>query len=227
MVSHRNNPSIQKKTRILIVEDHPLLRAGLVQLIESEPDLEVCSEVASSEEGWKAVMNGQAELVITDITLPGKNGMEFLKDIRAIRPELPVLVMSMHDEVLYAERVLAAGGQGYLMKNEGGEMVLRAIRRVLNGKIYLSESMNDRILERCSGRSQGPSLSGVERFSDRELEIYHLIGKGHCTKTISRQLKVSPKTVDSHRANMKQKLNLKTSEELIWHAANSAAVSGH
>ena len=225
MSSPRDRHNCAKKTQILIVEDHPLLRAGLVQLIRSEPDLDVCCEAASAEDGWEAVISGIADFVITDITLPGKSGMELLKDIRATRPELPVLVMSMHDEALYAERVLQAGGGGYLMKNEGSDKVLLAIRRVLKGKIYLSEGMNDRIVERCSGRNASPDSHGPESFSDRELEVYQLIGKGTSTKRISELLHVSTKTVDTHRANLKMKLNLKTTQELICHAANAAALA--
>jgi DNA-binding NarL/FixJ family response regulator len=218
------NRTVNQKTRILIVEDHPLLRAGLAQLIRSEPDLEVCCEAASAEEGFNVVTGGMVDFVITDLTLPGKSGLEFLKDIQSINPVVPVLVISMHDELLYAERILRAGGRGYLMKNEAGEKVLLAIRKVLSGQIYISEALTDRILAKVSGRATPFHVTGVEKFSDRELEIYQLIGKGTCTKEISQQLHLSPKTVESHRANIKQKLNLKTSEQLICHAANAAAL---
>jgi len=216
-VSHKSR-SLDKTKRILIVEDHPLLRAGLAQLINAEPDLQVCYEVACAEDAFDLVVGKKVDLVITDLTLPGKGGLEFLKDIQSISPELPVLVISMHDEVLYAERVLKAGGRGYMMKNQGSGDVLMAIRKVLKGQIYLSEAVTDRILGQVSGKTK--PTSGIEAFSDRELEIYQLIGKGTSTKRISQQLHLSPKTVEAHRANIKQKLRLKTSEELICHAAN-------
>jgi len=219
MVFHKNGVG-DKKTRVLIVEDHPLLRAGLVHLIRNEPDLEVCYEAASAEHALDLVVSNELDLVITDLTLPGKSGLEFLKDVQSVRSDLPVLVISMHEEVLYAERVLRAGGRGYLMKNEGSEKVLLAIRKVLKGQIYLSETVTDRILGRVTGKGGNAKASGVDAFSDRELEIYQLIGKGISTKQISQQLHLSPKTVEAHRANIKQKLRLKTSEELICHAAN-------
>lgn len=221
MPSAHSNRAADKKTRILIVEDHPLLRAGLAQLISNEPDLEVRYEVSSAELGFDIVVGKKVDLVITDLTLPGKSGLEFLKDLQSVDPNLPVLVISMHDEVLYAERVLRAGGRGYLMKNEGSEKVLEAIRKILNGQLYLSDVVKDRIiLGQVTGRGKVAKASGIETFSDRELEIYQLIGKGTCTKKISQQLHLSPKTVEAHRANIKQKLQLKTSEELICHAVN-------
>jgi DNA-binding NarL/FixJ family response regulator len=152
-----------------------------------------------------------------DISLPDKNGLELIKDIQAAKPGLPILVVSMHDEALYAERVLRAGGRGYVMKQEGGKRMLQAIRQVLTGQIFVSEKMSARILEMFSGR-RSVSTSPVERLSDREFEVFQLIGQGKGTREIAQHLHLSIKTVEVHRANIKQKLKLKTATDLVRHA---------
>jgi DNA-binding NarL/FixJ family response regulator len=153
-----------------------------------------------------------------DISLEGKSGLELLKDIQALHPEVPVLVMSMHHESLYAERVLRAGARGYVMKKAGGEAVLQAIRQVLNGKIYVSDKMSERILEVFSGVRSATSKSPIERLTDREFEVFKLIGEGCITHEIAKRLHISPKTVDVYRQNLKQKLKLPSATSLIQHA---------
>jgi len=153
-----------------------------------------------------------------DISLPDKNGLELIKDIQVFHPYLPVLVVSMHDESIYAERVLRAGGRGYIMKQEGGKKLMQAIRQVLGGQIYLSEKMSARILEIFSGRKDEAISSPVERLSDREFEIFQLVGQGRGTREIASHLSLSVKTVEVHRANMRRKLNLRTGTEVVHYA---------
>jgi len=203
------------KQRLLIVDDHPMMRQGLVQLINMEPDLAVCGEVENAEQAVQAIDTANPDLVLADISLPGKNGLELIKDFQAIRPGLPVLVISMHDESLYAERVLRAGGRGYIMKQEGGKKLMEAIRQVLAGQIYVSEKMSSEILETFSGRREGAESSPVEKLSDREFEVFQWIGQGKGTREIAEQLHLSVKTVEVHRVNIKKKLKQKSSAELI------------
>ncbi len=203
------------KKKILIIDDHPMMREGLTQLITHEPDLTVCGEAGEAGEGLEKVKTLQPDLVLSDITLPGKNGIELIKDIQALHPGLPVLVISMHDETLYVERVLRAGGRGYVMKQEGGKKIMEAIRKVLEGQIAVSEKMSAKILEVFSGRRPETTSSPVENLTDREFEIFQLIAQGGETKDIADKLHLSPKTVEVHRANIKTKLKLKTMAELI------------
>jgi DNA-binding NarL/FixJ family response regulator len=207
--------SLAAKKRLLIVDDHPMMRQGLVQLINLEPDLEVCGEAENAEQAVQAVDLTKPDLVLADISLPGKNGLELIKDFQAIRPGLPVLVISMHDESLYAERVLRAGGRGYIMKQEGGKKLMHAIRQVLAGQIYISEKMSSEILEMLSGRREGAEGSPMEKLSDREFEVFQLVGQGKSTRDIAKQLHLSVKTVEVHRVNIKKKLKQKSSAELI------------
>src|SRR5437764_1022837 len=151
------------KTRILIVDDHPMMRQGLAQLINNEPDLTVCAEAENARQAFDAIAAGKPDLVLADITLPDKNGIELIKDLQALHPELPVLVISMHDESLFAERVLRAGGRGYIMKQEGGKKLMLAIRHVLSAQIYVSEKMSAKILENFSGKRSDASRSPIER----------------------------------------------------------------
>ena len=204
--------------RILIVDDHPMMRTGLAQLIGNEPDLKVVAEADTAGQAINLVSKQKFDLALLDISLPDKSGLELIKDIRALRPEMPVLVVSMHDEMVYAERVLRAGGRGYIMKQEGGEKFLRAIRQVLAGEVFVSEKMSARILEVFSGRQPEHSGSPVRKLSDREFEVFQLIGQGVGTRAIAEQLHLSVKTVEVHRANIKEKLALKTATELVRYA---------
>ncbi|MEX2382709.1 MAG: response regulator transcription factor [Opitutales bacterium] len=205
--------------KILIVDDHPMMREGLAQLISREKDLSVCGEAEDAAPALDAVEKLNPDLVLIDITLTRKNGIELIKDIHAIRPDLLTLVISMHDEALYAERVLRAGGSGYIMKQEGGKRIMQAIRTVLSGQIYVSEKVSSKILDIFSGRKSQTEAAPVQRLSDRELEIFHLVGEAKSTKEIAERLNISRKTVEVHKANIKKKLNLKTSYELVSYAA--------
>jgi DNA-binding NarL/FixJ family response regulator len=205
----------RSKKRILIVDDHPMMRQGLAQLINSEPDLEVCAEADTAAQALHLVGTSKADLIIVDISLPDKNGLELIKDIRALFPELLILVVSMHDESLYAERVLRAGARGYLMKQEGGKKLMEAIRQILAGQIYVSEKMSATILEIFSGRRNHDGGSPMERLTDREFEVFQLVGEGRGTREIAAHLHLSVKTIEVHRANIKEKLRLKNATELV------------
>ncbi len=214
--------SAPKKKRILIVDDHPMMRQGLTQLIGVESDLAVSGEAESAEAALDCIRTLRPDLVLADISLPGKNGLELIKDFQALAPGLPVLVVSMHDESLYAGRVLKAGGRGYIMKQEGGKKLMLAIRQVLAGKIYVSEKMSAEILETFSGGRVGAEGSPVEKLTDREFEVFQLIGQGIGTRAVAEKLHLSVKTVEVHRANIKVKLQLKTAPELIRFAVRWA-----
>ena len=205
------------KKRVLIVDDHPLMRQGLAQLINHEPGLMVVGEASDAAAGLSAVIELKPDLVIIDISLPGKNGLELIKDIRACTKQPALLVHSMHDESLYVERVLRAGGQGYIMKQEGGKKMMEAIAKILEGEIYVSPAMSGKILEIFSGR-RAATTDPVEALSDRQFEIFQMIGHGKGTRVIAEELKVSIKTVDAHRANIKDKLLLKSGNELVRYA---------
>lgn len=212
--------------QILIVDDHPMMRQGLAQLIGLEKDLTVCGEAESAAGALEAIGKFKPDLVLSDISLPGKNGLELIKDFQAMHPGLPVLVISMHDESLYAERVLRAGGRGYIMKQEGGKKLMDAIRQVLEGKIYVSEKISADILETFSGRKSGAEGSPLEKLTDREFEVFQLIGQGRGTKDIAEKLHLSIKTVDVHRANIKAKLKLQSASELIRFAVRWSESQG-
>jgi DNA-binding NarL/FixJ family response regulator len=205
----------QKKWRILVVDDHPMMRQGLAQLIGAEPDLAVCGEAENAESALDNLGVLKPDLVLADISLPGKNGLELIKDFQVVQPGLAVLVISMHDESLYAERVLRAGGRGYIMKQEGGKKLMLAIRQVLDGKIYVSEKISAEILEIFSGRRAGTESSPVEKLTDREFEVFQLVGRGKGTREIAAKLHLSVKTVEVHRANIKTKLELNSAAELV------------
>lgn len=211
--------SAKTRSKILVVDDHAVLREGLVAQINREPGLVVCGEAETASAAIEAVEKLNPDLVLADITLPGRNGLELIRDLRAMRPNLPVLVLSMHDASLFAERVLRAGGRGYISKQRSGSQLITAIRHVLGGQIYLSEEVSTRLLGSFTGKSQRPkTLSPVEQLTDRELEVFHLIGQAKETKEISRRLGMSVKTVEAHRASIKRKLKLKTGPELARHA---------
>jgi DNA-binding NarL/FixJ family response regulator len=207
----------QSRHRILIVDDHPMMREGLRTLISRERDLIVCGEAETAGEALDALTKLKPDLVLADITLPGPNGIELIKDICALQQGMLILVISMHDESLYAERVLHAGARGYIMKQENGPTMMRAIRQVLAKGIYLSDKMSARILENVVG--QRTKASPIERLSDREWEVFQLIGRGKSTVQIADELHLSTKTVEAHRARVKEKLDLQTMTELISFAS--------
>ena len=207
----------QSRHRILIVDDHPMMREGLRTLISRERDLIVCGEAETASQALDAVAKLKPDLVLADITLPGPNGIELIKDICALQQGMLILVISMHDESLYAERVLRAGARGYIMKQESGPTMMQAIRQVLAKRIYLSDKVSARILEYVVGKRT--EASPITRLSDREWEVFELIGRGRSTVQIAEELHLSPKTVEAHRAHVKEKLGLRTMTELVSFAS--------
>jgi DNA-binding NarL/FixJ family response regulator len=203
--------------RVLIVDDHPMMREGLAQLIEHEEDLCAANQADNAAQALQMIGSALPDLVLLDISLPDKNGLEVIKDIHAFDPKLPILVVSMHDETLYAERVLRAGGRGYIMKQEGGKKLMQAIRHVLSGQIYVSEKMAAKILAIFSGH-RPDTRSPVEQLTDREFEVFQLIGQGQGTRQIAEGLHLSVKTVEVHRGNIKRKLELQSGNEVIRYA---------
>lgn len=207
-----------QKHRVFLVDDHPIVLTGFTLMLNAQPDIDVCGNASSAEEAVQKVCAAKPDLVITDITLPGRSGLDFLKDIIAVNPAQRVLVVSMHDETLYAERAIRAGARGYLMKEAGSEKMLAAIRHVLGGNIYVSERIQAKILNSMHTPSQRASASPVEKLSDREFEVFRLLGEGKTTKEIADQLHLSGKTVAVHRGHIKEKLEIKSATELM-HAA--------
>lgn len=203
--------------RILLVEDHPIARQGLAELINGEKDLTVCGDAESLPQALDQIAKRDPALVVLDITLKGSNGLEVLKHIKTGYPKLKVLMLSMHDEGLYALRAIRAGASGYIMKHEATERILGAIRRVLDGEIYLSEHMEKRTLQQLTRKAECTG-SPLEILSDRELEVFNMIGQGKGTRQIAEELHLSIKTVESHRAHIKEKLNLNNATELVQHA---------
>lgn len=214
------------RKRILIVDDHPFMRAGLAQLIDRQPDMRVCREAGHPAEALQALAREVPDLVLTDITMPGRSGAEFIKDLLALHPGLPVLVISMHDEAIYAERMLRAGARGYIMKEAGGEALLAALRQVLSGQVYLSGKLSARLLETLTGGQPRGSTSPIAKLTDREFEVFRLIGQGKSTHDIAAQLHLSTKTVDVHRANIKGKLGITDGTALVRHAVRWVETQG-
>jgi DNA-binding NarL/FixJ family response regulator len=200
--------------RIVIVDDHPLFRKGLEQLIHSDGGFAVCGEAGNASEAMEVIRKLDPDLAIVDLSLPGANGIELIKNIRAEFPKLPILVLSMHDESLYALRALRAGAEGYVMKHEAMANVIRAIDEVFSGRPYLSPAMAAQVITKFAHRPLGDETDVVERLSDRELEILELIGKGTEVRQIAKQLHLSPKTVETHRAHIREKLQLKNAREV-------------
>jgi DNA-binding NarL/FixJ family response regulator len=207
-----------RKIRVLVVDDHPIVRQGLSQLINQEPDLMVCGEAEDARTALDAIDPSQPDILIVDVSLEGPDGIELLKTIRAKDTRLPVLILSMHDESLYAERALRAGANGYIMKQEATERVLVAIRQILGGEVYVSERMAKKMVQQFIGGSGVSKRSIIDELTDRELEVFRLIGQGHGTRQIAEELHLSVKTVESYHAHIKEKLFLKNARELAQHA---------
>jgi DNA-binding NarL/FixJ family response regulator len=219
-MSKQTQPTIRKgKARVLLVDDHPILRKGLAQMINMEQDLTVCGEAEEAGKAFELVGTLQPDVAVVDISLKTGNGIELVKNVKARYPELPILVLSMHDESLYAERALRAGSLGYIMKEEATEQVLVAIRRVLKGEIFLSEKMKSRMLQQLTtGGRNKVVVSPIENLTDRELEVFRLIGEGRSTRQIAGELHLSVRTVEAYREYIKSKLNLRNATELVQHA---------
>jgi DNA-binding NarL/FixJ family response regulator len=209
-----NSRKVASRKRIIIVDDHPMTREGLRGVINREPDLTVCFEAADASQALEAVQKLEPDLVLTDIKLPGRSGLELVKDLRTLQPQLKILALSMHEESLYAERMLRAGANGYITKQQPAEELVKAIRMVFEDHIYVSKEVSESVLRRFSGQ-QRESYSPVEILTDREFEIFQLLGKGVAVKEIAGQLHVSAKTVAVHNANIRRKLKLSNSAQLI------------
>ena len=214
--SGRTGPA---KARILLVEDHPIVRRGLTEVINGEPDLSVCAEAASAEQALEALeaCHPAPDAAVVDISLDGRNGIDLLKDLKNRHPDMPVLVLSMYDEAVYAERALRAGASGYVMKQEATGKVLEAVRRVLDGQVYVSEKLSTVMVRRVL---DGATTAGspFDQLSDRELEVFQLIAKGLGTRQIAEKLYRSVKTIEAHREHIKAKLGLQSSGELVRYA---------
>lgn len=215
-----------RRSKIFIVEDHPIMRRGLVELINLEKDMTVCGEADSVQTALELIKTATPHVALVDLSLKNESGLELIKDIRARFPSVLILVLSMHDEMFYAERVLRAGARGYIMKQQATHQVLVAIRRILGGEVYLSEAMASKVLRNFTGDKTEKSGSSVDKLSDRELEVFRLIGSGLGTRQIAERLSRSVKTVETYREHIKLKLNLKDSSELVqnaiqWSQSNS------
>ncbi|MBU6301406.1 MAG: response regulator transcription factor [Verrucomicrobia bacterium] len=203
--------------RLLIVDDHPLMRKGLVQLLGLETGLRIHGDVGTAAEAIAICLTDPPDLVLADLSLPDKNGLELIKDLRALNPDLRILVVSMHEESLYAARVLKAGARGYVMKEEAPENLIEAVRTVLRGGIFVSPKVSTKILEEFSNQRKGGD-SPVTRLTDRELEIFRMIGEGHGSRDIAGKLHISVRTIGAHRAHIKEKLGLRDATELVHRA---------
>jgi len=210
--------SLGAKKRILVVDDHPIIRQGLALMLNREGDLVVCGEAEDATGAMLVMASARPDILIVDISLNGPDGLDLLKNIRTTHPALPVLILSMHDESIYAERALRAGANGYIMKQEATEKVLVAIRRILNGEIYVSERIANKMLKHYITGAGGLKNSSISDLSDRELEVFRLIGEGHGTRQIAEELHLSIKTVESYQAHIKDKLSLRSARELMQHA---------
>ena len=218
MKSKHSPQSLPQKRTILLVDDHPIVRQGLAKLINDQPDLAVCGEADSPPKALRAIADLKPDLVILDLTLAEGDGLELCKQLHDGQPDLPILIVSMHDESMYAERSLRAGAMGYVMKQEPQEKVISGIRRVLAGETYLSEAMASKLLRSFGGGRDNAKTSPLERLSDRELQIFRLIGQGQSVRAIAETLFLSPKTVETHKEHIKQKLNLNSSNDLLRYA---------
>ena len=203
--------------RVFIVEDHPVMREGYVSLINSEPDMEVCGEASSAEEAFEKAAALDYDIAIVDLSLPGVNGVELVKRLRSYEDDAQILVVSAHDEALYAERALRAGARGYLMKHESAKKFVDAVRQVLEGDLYLSESLRTRFLnDRFGFGNEGGS--SVSRLTDREIEVFEHFGRGKSTREVAETMGLSLKTIESHRTNIKQKLGINRAAEFMQRA---------
>ncbi|MCA9212834.1 MAG: response regulator transcription factor [Planctomycetales bacterium] len=214
------------KHRIMIIDDHPLMRAGLRGLIEAESDMEVCCEASTAQEAMVGLREQTPDMAIVDISLSDSNGLELLKRIRSRNDDIKTIVVSMYEATMFAERALRAGAMGYVNKEEAVDVVVDAIRTVLAGSIYVDAETNKRLLWNMSGRSPSRDSDPIGQLSDRELEVFALLGKGQSTRDIANGLKLSVKTIESYRENIKTKIGVKTASELMRHAVQWVLENG-
>ena len=208
----------QPKARVLLVDDHAIVRQGLAELINDQPDLVTCGEADSPPQAMKVIAEMKPDIAVVDVSLNSGDGIDLCRQIQEQWPSIAILVLSMHDEALYAERALRAGASGYVMKQEPQETVMAAIRRVLRGETHLSEKMAAKLLRSFTGGRADTGTTPLERLSDRELQVFRLIGRGRSVKDIADELFLSPKTVETHKEHIKQKLNLDSSNDLLRYA---------
>ncbi len=209
----------RKPHQVFIIDDHPIMRVGLQRVIETDASFQVCGEYGKGRGAVDAILQSNADIILLDLSLPDGSGLELIKDLRAVNQTTPVLVVSMHDECLYAERVLKAGANGYIMKQEASDNVIQGLTEILNGDIFVSQRLYRRMLKRMTRRSRSSSdQPSLELLSDREFEVFELIGRGVPTREIAETLNISTKTVDAHRANIKDKLGLTNGQEVVRYA---------
>jgi DNA-binding NarL/FixJ family response regulator len=219
MIDDRPSGEIsQRRHRVFVVDDHPLVRESLATLIDRQSDLSICGQASDSASAFDAIVQLNPDVVVLDLSLPGESGLELIKKLQSLSRPPRLLVLSMHDEAFYAERVLRAGALGYVMKHETTDKVIEGIRRVLMGRVFVSEKIAAQLAEKFVGVRGAQNLSPVARLSDRELEIFRLIGQGHETRRIAQKLNLSIKTVQAHSANIKEKLGLENAAALIREA---------
>ena len=212
--------------RVMIVDDHPMMRAGVIQLIEKQPGMAVCGEAGSPAEAMELIAGCRPDLILVDVSIKGSSGLEFIKNVSAVHGHIPMLVVSMHDEKVYAERAMRAGACGYIMKEESAEYLIIAIKRVLEGGVYLSKEMSTLLLKALGNPQARNTDSPLQRLTDREFEVFRLIGEGKTTEEIAQHLHISPKTVDVHRFQIKEKLHLASSTALVHYAVRWADSEG-
>jgi DNA-binding NarL/FixJ family response regulator len=214
----KDETKVARRFRILLVDDHRMVLKGYELMLDAEPDFAVCGTATSAAEALGMVERERPDLVVTDLTMAGRGGLDLIKDLITLYPSIRVLVCSMHDETLYAERALRAGAKGYVMKDADGPTFLSAIRRVLEGQVYMSEKLSARVLDAFAGARPRGSHSPLQKLSDREFEVFRLFGEGKTAKEIASRLNLSPKTVSVHRDHIKEKLEFATSAEMIRQA---------
>lgn len=206
------------KKKVLVVDDHPMMRKGLVNTIESEPGFEVVYQLERAEQVLEVLENNDLDLLLVDISLPGMNGIELVKNVVFRKPDQKIIVISRHEENLYAERALRAGAKGYVMKFESAKVILKAVRKVINGGVYISDSVSDRLLQNSMCGNKNTVSTPIESLSDRELEVFELMGRGKSTSEIAKQLHLTKKTIETYRSRTKEKMGFKNSTEMLIHA---------
>lgn len=228
LASEPNTPTPQRpgRKRIMVVDDHPMMRAGLMQLIGKQPGMEVCGEAGCPAEAMKLIPECRPDLILVDISMKGASGLEFIRNVNAVHGHVRMLVVSMHEEKSYAARALRAGACGYIMKEETAEFLIEALERVLEGGVYLSKRMSDLLLRSAASPQLRDANSPLDQLSDREFEVFRLIGQGKTTMEIAQQLHISPKTVDVHRFQIKEKLQLKSGTALVHYAVQWTGIEG-